>query len=116
MKRSPLKRTSSLRSNKASGSLNKSRPIKANKPIRRVSARRAKENKTYTVVRKEYMTEHPKCEVCLHAPACDIHHRRGRWKSRLTEVAFFIAVCRTCHDKIHHNPEWAYATGLMLHR
>ena len=116
MKRSPLKRTSSLRTNKASGSLNKSRPLKANKPIRRVSARRAKENKTYTVVRKQYIIEHPKCEVCLHAPACDIHHRRGRWKSRLNDTEWWLAICRPCHDRNHGNPAWAYEKGLLIAR
>lgn len=115
MKRTPLKRKSSLKNNAPFRSAARS-SLKASKPMRRVSQRRAKENKTYSIVRKEYLTVNPKCEVCNHAPACDIHHRRGRWKSRLTDATFFLAVCRTCHDRIHHNPEWAYAAGLLLPR
>jgi hypothetical protein len=90
--------------------------LKTHRPMRRVSKTRQKENKLYTQVRKEYILAHPKCQVCEVHPSTDIHHRRGRWKSRLTDATFFLAVCRACHDKIHHNPEWAYATGLMLHR
>jgi hypothetical protein len=91
-------------------------PLKASKPMRRVSERRKKENKLYTQVRNDYLATHPRCECCIKAPATEIHHRRGRWKSRLTDITYFLAICRPCHDRIHHNPEWAYATGLMLHR
>lgn len=91
-------------------------PLKANKPMRRVSERRKKENKLYTQVRKEYLLAHPRCQCCTIAPASEIHHRRGRWKSRLTDTAWFLAVCRPCHDRIHHNPEWAYEKGLLVSR
>jgi hypothetical protein len=84
--------------------------------MRRVSPRRAKENKVYSQVRKEYLIQFPRCQVCEHAPSTEIHHRRGRWKSRLTDTVYFLAVCRGCHDRIHHNPEWAYSTGLLLAR
>lgn len=111
MKRSPLKRKSPL---KAKGGFNNT--LKTHRPMRRVSAKRSKENKLYSEVRKIYLTEHPRCQVCSNNPSSEIHHRRGRWKSRLYDTAFFLAICRPCHDRIHHNPEWAYATGLMLPR
>lgn len=109
MKRTPLKRKTPLRGNYRNS-------LKTHRPMRRVSKRRAKENKQYTEVRKQYLTEHPRCQVCSNAKASDIHHRRGRWKSRLTEVAYFIAVCRPCHERIHHNPAWAYEVGLLIAR
>jgi len=119
MKRSPLKRKSPFKSNstlKQNAWKSKPASLKTHRPMRRVSAKRAKENKLYTQVRKDYLILHPRCEVCIDSPACDIHHRRGRWKSRLYDATYFLAVCRPCHDRIHHNPEWAYATGLLLHR
>lgn len=118
MKRSPLKRNSPIKAKSGQlSSLKKTNgSLRVLKPMRRVSTKRAKENKTYTKVRKEYMLVHPQCEVCNGTAATDIHHRRGRWKSRLTDTAFFLAVCRGCHDRIHYNPTWAYETGLMLPR
>lgn len=120
MKRSPLKRKTPLRAKSFNlPSAWKSKPtntLKTHKPMRRVSKTRQKENKLYAQVRKDYLTTHPRCQVCVTQPACDIHHRRGRWKSRLYDATYFLAVCRPCHDRIHHNPEWAYEKGLLLPR
>lgn len=119
MKRTPLRRKSPMKSGSKLTSRKSFSPgntLKAHRPMRRVSKKRAKENKLYMEVRKVYLTEHPRCQVCIDSPACDIHHRRGRWKSRLYDTEFFLAVCRPCHDRIHHNPEWAYEKGLLLPR
>lgn len=120
MKRTPLKRKTPLRAKSSNfPSAWKSKPmntLKTHKPMRRVSKTRQKENKLYAQVRKDYLTTHPRCQVCTTHPACDIHHRRGRWKSRLYDATYFLAVCRPCHDRIHHNPEWAYEKGLLLPR
>ena len=83
-------------------------------PLRRTSTKRAKQLKEYFKLRADYLEEHRLCGVCKTAKATDIHHRKGRTGARLNDTTFFVAVCRQCHDEIHHNPKWAYETGLLL--
>jgi hypothetical protein len=83
-------------------------------PIRRVSTKRAKQLREYFVIRENYLAEHRLCNVCKSSKATDIHHLRGRVGTRLNDTQYFMAVCRSCHDEIHHNPRWAYENGLLL--
>lgn len=76
---------------------------------KKTANRRAK----YKKLRAEYFEEHPSCEVCG-SPAHDIHHKRGRDGDNLFND--FLAVCRTCHDIIEANPDWARAKGYTLSR
>ena len=89
---------------------------KPRKRINPVSKKRKVEQVTYSKLRKEYLTARPRCEVCDKAPATDIHHRRGRWKSRLNDTEWWIGVCRGCHDRIHFNPTWSYERGYLVER
>jgi hypothetical protein len=95
MKRSPLKR---------SGRLN---------PI---SKKRKGQIVEYTKIRKEYLSAHPKCQVCESRKADQIHHRKARWGERLNDKTYFLAVCQDCHNLIHSDPAWAYSTGYLLKR
>lgn len=45
-----------------------------------------------------------------------IHHRRGRIGSLLTDKNFFMAVCAMGHAWIHHNTGASYERGFMLPR
>lgn len=104
-------------------------------PIRRVSAKRGKQLREYSKLRKEYLEAHPICEIWLaenqtkllhtedaegllgEAPRSEeIHHRRGRFGSRLNDTEFWLALCPACHRLIHQNPKWAYERGYLLHR
>ena len=89
---------------------------KPRKRINPVSKKRKVEQVTYSKLRKEYLTAFPRCGCCDKAPATDIHHRRGRWKSRLNDTNWWVSVCRPCHDYIHHNPTWAYERGYLVER
>lgn len=80
-----------------------------------MSKKRSKELREYSAIRKVYLQTFPKCFLC-NDPATDIHHRHGRFKERLNDTNWWIGVCRPCHDKIHHNPAWAYEQGLLVHR
>ena len=109
MKKSPLKRKSAM---KANGGFHG----KARKRINPVSKKRKQEQVTYSKLRKEYLTARPRCECCDLAPSTEIHHRRGRWKSRLNATEWWLGICRPCHDYIHGNPAWAYERGYLIER
>lgn len=76
-------------------------------PLRRVSKKREKENRIYRTLRKQYLSEHPECEMpeCRRA-ATDIHHKNKRGKN-LNKVDTWMALCRPCHTLIENNKSWA---------
>lgn len=125
-------------------SLNNPNAMKRKKPIRRVSKKRAKANAEYLKRREVYLKAHPNCqfhlaEWCLdedqvslmdglvldpahqlfgrYVPrATEIHHKRGRFGSRLCDEQYWMAVSQAGHDWIHKNPKEAYARGYMIPR
>ena len=86
-------------------------------PLRRVSKKQRERLKQYAIVRKEYLTANPTCEVCKVRRATDIHHmgdgvgpKRG---GNLCNVDSFLAVCRPCHCEIEMNKTWAREQGYL---
>jgi hypothetical protein len=96
-----------------------------------VSKRRAKEMRTYSKLRKEFLEAHPVCQAYLkhmgidetkdaiailldeNAPASEeIHHREGRGRNYLN-TATWVAISREYHERIHANPSWARQEGLL---
>lgn len=73
------------------------------KRINPISNNLKEQLKIYRIVRDKYMAENENCEICF-APANDLHHKKGRGKN-LSEVKYFMAVCRKCHNYIHDNPK-----------
>lgn len=73
--------------------------------------------KVYAKVRKEYLKEHPKCEVsgCT-KDAKDIHHKAGRTGKLLTDTNYFMAVCRGCHLWIESHPVKSRELGYSVSR
>jgi hypothetical protein len=84
-------------------------------PLRRVSKKRAKQNREYSRLREEFLKTKPICDCCG-GRATEIHHKRGRFQKRLLEQDYFAPLCHACHMKAHANPKWAYSVGLMLPR
>ena len=82
-------------------------------PLRRVSKKRQKEMKEYSILRKEFLEKLPMCEVCMKAKTSDVHHRNGRGKYYM-DVGTWLSVCRPCHDKIHKEPKWAREKGYLV--
>jgi len=105
MKRSPLKRST--------------KPLKRTQ-LKRVSKKMAKAYETYRQRRKDFLAEHPFCEVEIVVPgvlscmgaSCDVHHinKRGPY---LNDTSTWLAVCRECHTFIHNNPKIARELGLL---
>jgi len=88
-------------------------------PLRRVSKKRQAQLKEYGKLRKEYLEEHSKCEVCQSRNATEIHHKMGRGK-HTNDVEYFVAICRTCHNNVHfgtnqgYGPSWARENGWLI--
>lgn len=74
--------------------------------LRPASKKRAAALKEYYVLRLSYLRLHPACEICHVAPSTDIHHKAGRGPN-LNKTETWLAACRPCHERVHHNPSWA---------
>lgn len=91
--------------------------VKEKKPINKVSAKRAVENKEYARLRRDYLEAYPVCEVVeCHLPSKEIHHMQGREGDKLTDINFFLAVCPGCHMKIEKDTQWARDNGYSILR
>jgi len=73
------------------------------KQISPISDKLKEELKTYRIVRDIYIKENPNCEIC-NSLSQDLHHKKGRGKN-LSNVEYFMSVCRKCHIFIHENPK-----------
>ena len=86
--------------------------------IPRVSKKRQKETVKYLKIRAEYLNEHKLCEAKL--PGCttfatEIHHVRGGEERSITylDTSTYMAVCRSCHNRIHNSPAEARELGYL---
>jgi hypothetical protein len=82
-------------------------------PIRRISAKRAREMKEYTRLRAEFMAARPTCERCSTRASKECHHKAKRGINYLN-VSTWAALCHACHRKVHENPSWARENGLLI--
>ena len=81
----------------------------------KVSKKMGDKLKEYAKNRKEYLEEHPYCEVCGRE-ANQIHHKAGRIGNLLADTRNFLAVCFSCHERIETNPDWAKENGYSKNR
>lgn len=96
------------------------RPKKQPKRIPAMSAKRKKEAREYSKLRKAFFEGQPLCGaywfIWPNRPtrpiATDIHHMRGRGKYYL-DTLYWLPVCREAHLWIHANPKEARALGLL---
>src|SRR5688500_5357244 len=84
--------------------------------IAKVTAERKEINKEYEKVKREFLRKHKACQVCCESPATDLHHKRGRNGKLLTDIRYFLAVCRPCHDHIHSDIPFSRANGFIESR
>jgi hypothetical protein len=87
--------------------------------IKHVSKRKQKQQSVYTQVRQDFLYKNEFCKARL--PICtmwatEVHHMKGRIEELLTDVTYFLPVCRKCHDWIENHPDEAYDLGLSLYR
>ena len=86
-------------------------------PIKKVSNKRKVDNKEYLKVRKVFLESSIYCQVkgCKEL-ATEVHHKKGRIGKLLTDISYFLGVCRECHSKIELEPLWAKENGYSLNR
>jgi len=86
-------------------------------PIKKISNKRKIENKEYLKVRKLFLESLIFCQVkgCK-GLATEVHHKKGRIGKLLTDIRYFLGVCRECHNKIELEPNWAKENGYSLNR
>jgi hypothetical protein len=85
--------------------------------IRRVSKKRAKDMKTYALLREAFLKANPVCRVSLFnlgevVPATEVHHVKG-WGKHYLDVDSWMAVSRQGHEWIHNNPSKARKFGYL---
>lgn len=87
--------------------------------LKRVSSKRAKENRQYTSQRKAFLLVNPFCQIrtahCTHH-ATDIHHRAGRLGAMLLDESEWLSACRNCHDWCHQHSNAARELGFIAPR
>jgi ribosomal protein S27AE len=81
--------------------------------VKKVSDKRKAQNKAYKAVRDKFMLDNPICERCG-GKSMENHHKNGRNGERLTDVTYFMAVCRDCHVWIHAQPKEAREVGWLI--
>lgn len=92
---------------------------KEKKPIKPRSDKRAKQEREYLKIRKNYLEFYPSCQArvkCLGAQSTEVHHKAGRSGELLTDEFNFIAICHDCHVWAELNPEAAKALNISTNR
>lgn len=114
---------------------------KHNRDARKKSAPKTKARKTripkqseegkermavYMAIRELFLSDYPDClaHSIVHPEpvgrrkelATEIHHKKGRNGDLLFDVRYWLPVCRSCHETITLQSEWAYNEGLSLSR
>lgn len=77
--------------------------VKVVQPVKKITAKHAKELQDYGVLRRIYLQGHPECEARLPG-ICDgqsnqVHHAAKRGDNLLKSDTF-MAVCQSCHTHI----------------
>lgn len=118
------------------------KPLKRT-PIRRVSKKRAKANRTYAALRRDYLIEHPFCQIYIKRfglnegeiikmngayrevncgfvywkmvpMAYEIHHtKHPKWKY-LNDTSTWLSACRDMHMWAHNHPSEAREKGCLV--
>ena len=86
--------------------------------MRKVSKKLARQNNSYSKLRKEFFKDKILCEAVIHnctLKATDVHHMKGRGKYHL-DTSTWLAVCRRCHNWIEEHPADAKELGYSLKR
>jgi hypothetical protein len=86
--------------------------VSKQKPIPKISSKKAKLDKVYSVLREQFIKQHPVCQAKLNGctlSATDIHHKySGKNRSQYyLDSTTWMAICRNCHRWIHDNPKSA---------
>lgn len=98
-----------------------SKPQEGSQPVRkprtglkRVSSKRAKENREYSERRKDFLSRNRYCWVYPYEAATEVHHKDGREGSLLNHEDLWMPVSRRGHELIHARPNYARERGWLV--
>jgi hypothetical protein len=95
------------------------REKKSKYKIKKVSTKRAVQERLYAKQRIEFLKDNPYCvgrfEGCTNIATC-IQHSKGRIGALLTDVRHFKASCYSCNLKAETNPTEALKMGFSKSR
>ena len=81
-------------------------PIPAVRTCVTDSIAKRKYGRAWKRIRDRYVAEHPLCEMCLEqgklTPVDEVHHVLPVSKGGTHARGNLMALCRSCHNKIHH--------------
>jgi len=92
----------------------KTKTKKVRQKIKQVSSKRARMNQAYTILRRLFLEQNPKCEVYPNLNATEIHHKMKRNGERLLDSTLWMAVSREGHLYIHANPKESYEKEWLI--
>jgi hypothetical protein len=89
------------------------------KPVRKVSRKREKINRTYSTLSKQFVEDNPYCAI--KSPECTgrtqgPHHKRGRIGKALTDFKHCIPACNPCNLYVEVHDKWARENGFKESR
>lgn len=90
--------------------------VKRGAPLKPVSAKRKREQRTYMKRRAEFLRTHSVCAICQLRPSTELHHMRGRVGSLFLDERYWMGLCSEDHRTVTENPSWAYEQGWSLRR
>jgi len=70
--------------------------------LRSRSKKRDTEEREYSKLRREFLTEHPRC-CCCTLNASTVHHQRGKVGRLLCDARWFVPLCFPCHQWVEEN-------------
>jgi hypothetical protein len=88
--------------------------FKKAKQIAKISTRRKTERQIYSVKRRMFLEQYPKCAVYPELDATEIHHKNSTRHGKLLDDSDWLAVSRKGHLWIHDNPESAEEKGWLI--
>lgn len=98
--------------------------MKRKTPLRRVSAKRARQNREYAKRRKLFLDDHRICPVVYsgvtgravgtYIYTTDVHHTDGRENTLLLDESKWLAVSREGHRWLHENPAESRKRGWLI--
>lgn len=97
----------------------KHKPTVKQFPLPRVSEKRSKEERIYSLKRLVYLKEHPMCE--MHLPGCtqhaaEVHHMEGRTGENYLDTTKWKSGCHVCHVWVTDHSKEAIELGLSIKR
>lgn len=86
-------------------------------PVKKITEKRAKQNREYLEMREQFLEQYPVCQVkdCQKKSA-HVHHSKGRANDLLTNPEYFMAICEDHHNYYTEHSAEAIKEGYSILR